>query len=341
MNIDFSINDGSPTGVVYPDLYGENGRIGVGGAEQALLTICEGFVRAGHGVRVYNSPTHVGVSPFPQFPIDTFIPKEERDVVIAFRSPNHRLNKATGKKIWWSCDQFTVGDFKDFATKVDKIVTISPFHSKYFESTYEITNTTVIDLPVRIQDYDERVPKISHRMIFCSVPDRGLATLALAYPRIKHEIKDTSLVITSDYRLWGLEHPRNELHIKRFFGMDGVRFIGAIPRRELVKEQLLADVQAYPCNYDELFCYAVAECQVAGAYPVTSRIGALETTNMGTMVAGDSVNYQRWIEPFTNTLMEIMTNESLQEYQEHVRQKAIERFSLEKVMKKWEEVFSG
>jgi glycosyltransferase involved in cell wall biosynthesis len=337
MKIDVSINDGSPAGVVYPDIYGENGRVGVGGAELALLTLCEGLANSGHALRVYNSPTHVGVSPFPQYPIDTFIPSEERDVAIAFRSPNHRIVNATGKKVWWSCDQFTVGDFKDFSTKVDKIVTISPFHANYFDTKYGIKETTIIDLPVRLQDYAQPTEKIKHRMIFCSVPDRGLQVLAQVYPAIKRSVPDASLVITSDYRLWGTVEPRNEHHIRRFLGMDGVKFLGAVPRREMVQEQLKAEIQAFPCTYDELFCYAVAECQVAGAYPVTSTQGALATTNMATQVAGDASN-PHWVKQYAEAVIEKLLDPHLLDLQKEVQEKAIKRFSLARILGEWESV---
>ena len=36
----------------------------------------------------------------------------------------------------------------------------------------------------------------------------------------------------------------------------------------------------------ELFCIAVAESQVAGAFPVTSDVGSLGTTNMGRVIHG-------------------------------------------------------
>jgi glycosyltransferase involved in cell wall biosynthesis len=279
--IDVLANDGSPLGVTLPDVYGKNGRLGVGGAELALLTMCEAWHVAGHRVRLYNSPTHMGLSPFEQYPVDTFFPNDERDILIVFRSPNHRILHARGMKIWWSTDQFTVGDFQAFQSKVDKIVTISPFHANYFQETYGIVDTNVIDLPVRMEDYDHKIEKVEHRMIFCSVPDRGLDILASAYPEIKKQVQDASLVITSDYRLWGVQEARNEQFIQRFLGMDGVRFLGAVPRMDMVEEQLKAEVMAYPCTYPELFCYAVAECQVAGAYPVTTSMGALITTNMG------------------------------------------------------------
>ena len=286
-----------PLGVHLSDVYGENGKLGVGGAELALLTLCEGWHNAGHDLRLYNNPTTPNGSPFPQLPINEFVPGEERDVLIIFRSPNRRAEGAKGLKVWWSCDQFTVGNFRDFSQQVDKIVTISPFHAKHFFTSYGIKDTITIDLPVRLQDYDTPIEKVKHRMIFCSVPDRGLGILAQAYPIIKQSIPDASLAITSDYRLWGAPYTGSEQYIHRFLGSDGVRYLGAVPRREMVKEQLQAEVQAYPCIYDELFCYSVAECQAAGAYPVTSTQGALLTTNMGQQVGGDP-NDPRWFRYF-------------------------------------------
>jgi len=340
LKIDIVCNDGSPLGVVLPDIYGENGRLGVGGAELALLTMCEAWHEAGHRVRLYNSPTRMGLSPFEQYPIDTFVPKDERDVLIVFRSPNHRIIHANGLKIWWSTDQYTIGDFSKFQSKVDKIVTISPFHADYFKNAYGIENTITIDLPVRIEDYFNQMQKVPHRMIFCSVPDRGLDVLAKAYPEIKRQVPDASLVITSDYRLWGVQDARNERFIQRFLGMDGVRFLGAVPRMEMVEEQLKAEVMAYPCTYDELFCYAVAECQVAGAYPVTTSKGALITTNMGYQVAGDA-NSPHWLHTYIDAVVTTLTSPSLPVTAEFNRLGAMERFSLERIMKEWDKVMDN
>lgn len=339
LRIDCICNDGSPIGVVLADVYGDNGRLGVGGAELALLTLCEAWHKAGHRVRVYNSPTNLS-SPFGQYPKDSFIPSEDRDILIVFRSPNHRIKGAKGKKIWWSTDQYTVGDFAKFSKQVDSIVTISQFHAEHFKNTYGIEGTTTIDLPVRLEDYAVEVPKVPGKMIFCSVPDRGLQVLAKAYPYIKENVRDCSLSITSDYRLWGVPEARNEQYIQKFFGMDGVRFLGAVPRREMVHEQLSAQVQAYPSTYDELFCYAVAECQVAGAIPVTTSKGAISTTNMGVQVAGDA-NDPHWIKSYGDKVIETLLSPSLPERQAGIRKIATERFSLDRILGQWDEVFNG
>ena len=57
LSIDILCNDGSPLGTHYSDIYGENGRIGLGGAELALHTLCDGWTEVGHRVRLYNNPT--------------------------------------------------------------------------------------------------------------------------------------------------------------------------------------------------------------------------------------------------------------------------------------------
>lgn len=339
LKIDVIVNDGSPIGVTEASIYGLDGSTGVGGAELGLLTLCAGWAEVGHRVTLYNSPKVNNASSFAQKPINLFIPKENRDILIIFRSPNFRATHAKGKKIWFSTDQFTVGDFRDFANQVDEIVTISPFHANYFRNHYGITTTTIIDLPVRTWEYQQPVEKIKNRLIFCSVPDRGLNILADVYDILKAKVPDISLTITSDYRLWGADSPLNSQFIPRFIGKDGVRFLGAIPRSQLIQEQLSAEIHAYPCTYDELFCYAVAECQVAGNYPVTSSVGALGTTNMGTQIFGEVTSIE-WKQYFVESIVHALQNrDEMNKTAQEIQQKAIKRFSLSNILKQWDKVF--
>src|SRR3990167_4620552 len=191
MKIDLLCNDGSPLGVSVASIFGNDGRMGVGGAELALLTLCESFHRRGDEIVLYNNPKIPNGSPFEQRRIEEFDPNADRDALIIFRSPNPLSYDAKGLKVWLSCDQMTVGDFRDFSTHVDKIVTISKFHTDYFKSTYEISNSIHIDLPIRTWEY--RKPnlyenKVPYRCIFTSIPDRGLIPLNAAWPLIAREI---------------------------------------------------------------------------------------------------------------------------------------------------------
>jgi glycosyltransferase involved in cell wall biosynthesis len=336
--IDIICNDGSPIGVTEATINGDDGRIGCGGAELALLTMCRAWQFYGNDVTLYNDPTNPLASSFKQKAIAEFNPNEDRDVLIIFRSPNERAVNAKGKKVWWSMDQQTVGDFRKLSEQVDKIVTISPRHNQYFKDTYGITKGISIDLPVRTWEYKTEVEKVSHRCIFTSIPDRGLDELHGIWPLIQREVPDASLVITSDWRLWVDWQTEDAIRPRRLSWAKhpNVEYRAAIKRSDLVQLQLSADMHLYPNIYDELFCISVAESQVAGAFPVTSDIGALATTNMGRVIHGHPQD-PAWVEVFVKNAVELLTDPKLADKQRYVREVAKKRFSVENVLNQWEE----
>jgi glycosyltransferase involved in cell wall biosynthesis len=293
---------------------------------------------------LYNNPLNPRGSTFGQFPIGAFTPNDKRDVLITFRSPNEKSVVSNGLKVWLSCDQYTRGSYADFAPFMHKIVCISPFHKTYFEGTYGIKKATVIDLPIRVHDLDgideEKRP---NRLIFTSVPDRGLVFMRDAWNRIKRDVPDVSLVITSDYRLWGLHEPRNEKYRQQWIGEDNVAFVGAIKRKKLLEEQLAADLFVFPNIYDELFCVSLAEAQVCGAYPVTSEVGAVRTTSLGTLIKGNPLDGRSgFMKHFCEAIVELLSDRNaLKVKQESVRKRAIERFHPDNILRQWDkEIFS-
>jgi glycosyltransferase involved in cell wall biosynthesis len=338
MKIDVLCNDGSPLGVTEKSISGDDGRMGVGGAELALLTMCRAWQEYGNTVRLYNDPKEAGVSSFEQLPIEAFNPAEDRDVLIIFRSPNERSYGAKGLKVWWSCDQNTVGDFREFSRTVQKIVTISPRHSHFFNHVYGIDNAITIDLPVRMWEYGEDVQKVSKRCIYTSMPDRGLVELNTIWPRIQVRVPEASLVITSDWRLWGDNIPESLVQPYRlsYANHPNIIYRAAVKRRELVQIQQSADLHLYPCVYDELFCIAVAESQVAGAYPITSDCGSLGTTNMGTILPGNASD-PNWQETFVQKAVQLLNDPALSAKQEYVRQVSRKRFAIENILRQWDE----
>lgn len=334
-------NDGSPLGVSEQSIEGIDGRSGVGGAELFLLTLCRGLHDRGHQVTLYNDL--VAGSVFAHAPLDAFRPKGERDYLIIFRSPNHRISnpKTKGKKIWLSCDQYTVGDFGEFAEKVDQVVCISHNHANYFKNMYGIYDTTVIDIPIRTWEY-EKAEKKKNSCIFTSVPDRGLLELRPIWDRIIEQVPDATLTITSDWSLWS-GHDMSTITSpfrRAWAGAKNVNYVGAVKRSELVKIQSEAEFHLFPNKYDELFAIAVAESEVAGAIPITSTIGALPTTNMAILIDGYPSN-ESFISKFVDTTVDLMKNpEKAQAIREEVQKKAIARFDLQKILDIWEaEVF--
>lgn len=336
MKIDILCNDGSALKVTLATFLGnDHAQPGTGGAEASLLTMCEAWHNAGHQVCLYNNPDIIDGSPFEQRKVNDFKPQDSRDVLIIFRSPNFRANEAKGLKVWWSCDSHTVGSYPAFAKLVDKIVTISLHHSEFFKLTYGIINTINIDLPVRCWEYNQPVKKVPYRCIFTSVPDRGLAEMMMCWPHIVRQVPEATLVVTSDYKLWGCGAARNEHHLHSFIGSTSARMLGAIKRSQLVEEELKADLFVYPCIFDEQFCISASEAQVAGAYPISSDFGALFTTNMGTVISGDPRN-SAWREKFINVVVEnLLDRNGLKIKQRDVQTKALNRFGIERILEEW------
>lgn len=340
MRIDILCNDGSPMGVTPGMMYGESpvsGRVGVGGSEYALLTMCEYLAKAGHEVNLYNDPVDSTCRiphdyGFDQWQCLNFDPNANRDVLIIFRSPNAKSINAKGLKVWWSCDQFTVGNFAEFYTTVHKTVCISQFHADYFGNRYGINDAIVTDLPVRLDEYQTPVEKVRNRFIFNSVPNRGVIPLKRIWPTIRMNFPDASLIITSDYRLWGASHGTEEYRVS-WMDHGGYEYAGALPRRRMVEEQLKAEFCLYPCTYDELFCIAAAENQVAGIELVTTSQGALRTTNMDVQLDVDAKS------PHNDMLLADAILKKMRErkFDGTIQQKAIERFDPMKIVRYWEE----
>lgn len=341
--IDLIANDGSPIGVIPPDIEGR----GVGGAELAMMTLMEVFAKRGHKVRVHNDPKVAQEFNGVQYlPLAAYNNRTPRDVLIIFRSPNTRYTRGQMppevKKIWWSTDQFTVGNFAEFQHEVDYVVTISPYHTNYHHDRYEIPLDKMhhIDLGVRTWEYEEAIAKIPGRMIFCSIPDRGLPILHAAWPLIKRDAPHASLVITSDYTLWGTG-PNNANHRLSWAGADDVIFKGKVARSELTVLQRQAEIMSYPSLYEELFCISAAECQVAGALPVTTDMGALISTNEFGIIIPGNPKTASWVDNFANRIANLLGAEHdyLLKRQDSMILGAKRRFSWDTIADRWEELF--
>lgn len=337
MKIDVLCNDGSPLGVSVDTIYGEEKQPGVGGAELALLTMCEWWSKE-YDVTLYNNPRRQSET-FTQRHIHEFNPQAKRDVLIIFRSPNPQTGISNGKKVWWSCDQRTVGDFRSFSKTVDQIVTISKFHAEYFERTYGIIDTTTIDLPVRVQDFDViDAQKKINQFIFTSIPDRGLGVLAYLWDKIKVRIEDASLIITSDYRLWGSSNPNNQKHKNAFRGHKDVQFKGAVSRNEYCRLLLESECLTYPCTYEELFCISVAEAQYAGVVPITTGIGSLPTTILIQTLSRAANFDPDFTQEFIETLVDTVSDRNeLRNLQKSLSVLAKGRFHPTVIMDQWDE----
>ncbi|MDA8065616.1 MAG: glycosyltransferase family 4 protein [Thermaerobacter sp.] len=255
---------------------------GLGGTEAALVFLARELARH-HRVTVYNGTRrpgrHAGVTYLPVGLLERGGPWDA--FVSLSYTPGIRELPAR-VKVHWSLedDQVRVKSYRDYLPHLDCVFALSPFHAELLSRRFAIPPGKLHTgfLGVSPAEYAAPARKVPGRLIYCSVPDRGAEHLAPIFGMIREAYPAASLVVTGDFRLWGRSDPGDAPYRATLAGVPGVRYLGKLPRRELVRLQGESVVHLYPCLVQELFCLASLECQAAGAPTVAPRIGALATT---------------------------------------------------------------
>lgn len=326
----------------YPFIDSDYEGKGVGGAEASLILLARAFAKTGWQTEIYNTTLKTGKFRGVEYHNITEFRREDFcDVFVLFRVPDRILPYVNAiTKVFWSCDQYTAGNWKtEIFPYVDKVVAISPYHANYVDMVYgPIKNKLqVLELGVNIEDYKKEVTKVPNKLIFCSVPRRGLEHMARLFPAIKEEIPDAQLYITSDYTLWGLHYPDNQEFKDMLASREGVHFLGKISRKELIEHQMTAEVMAYPCTYEECFCIAAMECIAAGAIPVTTKIGALKSTvGESGILLSNFPGTAEYDKQFISSVVKLLKNkEYAQKLRLEGRKRAEQHYSWDKVAQNW------
>lgn len=315
---------------------------GVGGAEAALILLSREFAKKGWQVEVYNTTEKIGIFGGVEYHhVSEFNPGDYMDVFVLFREPYRWLSRVNAiTKIFWSCDQETFGDWqREILSYVDRVVAISTYHAKYIAMRWGIepNQITVIDLGIKAADYEEPVKKIPGKLLYCSVPRRGLEHLVRLFPQIRERVPSAELYITSDYRLWGATEPLNGEFTAMFAKTEGVHFLGKVARKELVYHQLTSEVMVYPCTYEECFCISAMECIAAGAIPITTGVGALKTTvGESGIVLSNFPGTDEYDKQFIDSVVKLLTDSAYaNKLRAEGRKRALDYYSWEKVTQNW------
>lgn len=268
---------------------------GVGGAEASLICLSRELAKDGYRVDVVNRIIkEEAVNDRLQYHSIVTYKNLECDYYVQYRKATRFTQSVDAKvKLFWSTDQYTDGGSlsrskktweQDVFPYIDAFCCISQFHMDYIKDNFDLNGVHLYfqELGIKEEDYWSMPEKDNNKMIFCSVPHRGLAYLLDAWVDISTRIPEVELYITSDYRLWG-GRPDNDMYVKFINKIEdkGIRNIFGewkVSRERLVELQLNASFMTYPSIYDENFCISAMECQAAGAIPVTTKTGALATT---------------------------------------------------------------
>ena len=130
------------------------------------------------------------------------------------------------------------------------------------------TEVTVKYLGVPLEYYWGDAPvRHRRRLVYASEAKRGLHALLRLFPEIRSAVPDAELHIFERKGAGALP--------ERDAVQPGVYWRGRVSKSALAREFRAAGMMAYPSQFKETFCLAVAEAQAAGLPVVTSDLAAL------------------------------------------------------------------
>ncbi len=256
---------------------------GIGGSETAAVQMAHWLHKlTKRPVKVFNTRANTkicdGVEYIPSNQINEYFTKYAPKLHIAWR---HTLQLTKAKTVVWSHDLITpgIGQLSDNQT----LMCLSPFHANYAMAMQGVREDKIwitrngID-PDRF--LNKEISKIKGKVMFPSSPDRGLDQALQIMDLVVKEIPEATLHVfygTDNMRKMGMiaQAEKIEAQLKE---KSYVKYHGNVQQDELAKHFLEAECWLYPASFIETFGIVALEAMAGKAYPVATRIGALQNT---------------------------------------------------------------
>jgi glycosyltransferase involved in cell wall biosynthesis len=262
---------------------------GIGGSETAVIEIARRFAAEGRRVDVYGNPgvqegEHAGVG---YWDARRYDPKRATEVFVAWRRPDAlSFAPPSRTRLLWMHDLNQGRLLTEEARGFDRVLGVSAWHGSYLRRCYPFLDPERVGFVpngINLERFAGEEERAVHRLVWSSSPDRGLEQVLALWPRLKRRVDDAELHVF--YGWEGVDRAiragRTDLAafkeaistaVER---LPGVEWRGRVGQDELAREQMRADVWAYPTTFVETSCISAMEMQAAGTVPVTSALGAL------------------------------------------------------------------
>ncbi|MFC4765799.1 glycosyltransferase family 4 protein [Effusibacillus consociatus] len=317
---------------------------GIGGTEGALVSMARELAKHNQ-VYVYKPTSKPGQFHGVNYVDHSLLNKEENFDVFISISRTPLLPDLNSKvKIHWSMEdsETWVQSWQQTLPYIDSVFTISPFHTEHLMKNYQIPRHMIFETTCGISSdlYKDKIDKVKNQLIYCSVPNRGLALLEHIFFIVSSEIPDVSLIVTSDFTLWGHADPGNSYYREIFSKDPRVRFLGKVPREELIYHQKTSVLHVYPCIVNELCCISSLECQAAGTPTIATKKGALETTvahgYSGYLIDSNPFENPDFHQEFADCIISLLKNpKKLEQISNQARARSLSEFDYAKLAKEW------
>jgi glycosyltransferase involved in cell wall biosynthesis len=170
---------------------------------------------------------------------------------------------------------------------VDKIVYVSEWQKQFYQRHYQFNEADQSRFKVLrnaitpIPQHTKPTDKI--RLIYMSVPERGLFLLLNAFDKIAPKYPNVELEVFSSYKIYGIpgrDHDFRNL-FARMQSNPQIKYNGTVSNQEIHNALQRAHIFAYPSTFMETSCIALVEAMSAGCLCVHSNIAALPETAKG------------------------------------------------------------
>lgn len=305
----------------------------LGGTITGAIRLAEDLQNRGHEVTVVTNFKDPPPSSPKYVPYEKLSTLELCDVFIVVRgwsriyySPFYKRFK---KRFLWTGDGYgslyTIGmGDKRVIKDYDGLLGVSNWHIETLcqKSGFPKTKTWVIRNGVHLPYFEGQETRHRKRLIYSSLPHRGLIFLPHIFDDLKKKHPDLELHVFGSFdrnsEEWapGIKRDPNPIYEKALSHLKetaGCTFHGSILQKDLAREYMKSAILTYPCNSDvETSCITAMEAQAAGCAIVTSDIGALKETvgNAGILIP-EEPGSKAYLSKFIEVTDRILSDDAL------------------------------
>ncbi|MBN3032711.1 MAG: glycosyltransferase family 4 protein [Candidatus Saganbacteria bacterium] len=348
---------------------------GCGGSETALIHMALELHKSGNEVFVFNRcgdrhGNYSGVEYKDITELSAFLSAGNKfDIFVAFRDLEilkiiGRNAAAFGLKkvVYWAHDDLSylwndqprredIGSrLKEFT---DAIFAVSRWQKSIYQEKLGLPaeKIYVTRNGVDLDYYKEEVKKEAGRLIYSSVPDRGLDLLVELLPKIREQIGSASLEAFTSFTVYGTDTDAKLAELFQSAKQAGINFHPAKTQRELAKEMGKSCLLLYPNHqaslhpvFGETSCITVLEAQAAGTPVITSDRGALSESVLdgqtGILIKGDPYSAEYKSEFIRQTVGLLKDKERWQKMSRQARERMFKEYGWPLIAKEWQAEFT-
>jgi glycosyltransferase involved in cell wall biosynthesis len=329
------------------------------GTESSFIYMSRELARAGHQVAVFTphctNKFFDGVYYDRPENLITYCDSNPVDILVIHK--HEPLLKEIKAKIviFWAkgdTDQAATIEFLEnsFNGKiVDRIFTISNYQKGNFIKFADIAENKffLTKNGINPEYFSEDRPRKKYKLLYTSIPNRGLELLAGIFPKIRERVPEAYLEYYSALKHYGLADVFDKFYYSHIHDklneIEGITRKDLISHPEMAKELAEAYLLVYPNIVNESFCISALEAQAAGTPIVTSARGALPETvedgKTGICIPGEPLS-DEYQEQFVEAVVSLLSDPlKWQEYSARGKERSMNDFPWEKVAGEWVEEF--